>query len=193
MADVNANLMEDSSMKIAPAFAFCLLAMLAVSCSTPQAAQLPIEQRVGWIDSNCLAIDNKTIQEGTPMTVVAFGDNESIVEAKVVRPTQSAALCPPLHVDRRAINSKNSSFYEILPTDGRKVELGIGLIGNVSRVGSGLDADGNGNADHFTHCTTSEGISFGIWSDVPYNGKALWSGYYYLVYDVDPTCPQTRP
>jgi hypothetical protein len=173
--------------------ALCLLVLTTVSCSRPQAAQLPIAQRVGWIDSNCLAIDNKMLQEGMPITVVAFGDSESIVDAKIVRPTQSAALCPPLHEDRRAINSKNSSFYEILPADGRKVELGIGLIGNVSRAGSGLDADGNGKVDHFTHCTTSEGISFGIWSDAPYKGKALWSGYYYLGYDVDPTCPQTRP
>jgi len=187
-------LMEDKSMRMRALAALCLLALLAVSCSRPQAAQLPIEQRVGWIDSNCLAIDNKTLAEGTPLTVVAFGDNESLIDAKVVRPTQSAALCPPLHVDRRAANSTNFSFYEVGPSDGRRIESGIGLIGNVSRVGVGIDADGDGSADHFTHCTSSEGIWFGVWKDAPYKAKSLWSGYYYLGYDVDPTCPpQVRP
>jgi hypothetical protein len=178
-------LMEDRAMRTLLAFGL----LIAMSCSRPQAAQLPLEQRVGWIDSNCLAIDNKMLEEGTPITGVGFGDSESIVEAKVVGATQSAALCPPLHEDRRAINSKSLSFYEIAPQDGRKVELGIGLIGNVSRVGSGLDVNGDGKPDHFTHCATSEGISFGIWNDTPYKGTALWKGYYYLGYDVDPTCP----
>src|SRR5262245_16412650 len=156
----------------------CFLLCIAVSCSKPQAAQLPIEQRVGWIDSNCLAIDNTMLEEGMPMTVVAFGDNESIVQARIMRATQSAALCPPLHNDRRAINSKNLSFYETVPQDGRRVELGIGLIGNASRLGPGLDVNGDGKPDQFTHCATSEGISFGIWNGTPYKGKAMWSGYY---------------
>ena len=176
-------------MWITPALGLCLSMLIAVSCSKPQAAQLPLEQRVGWIDSNCLAIDNKMLEDGTPLAVVAFGDSESIVQAKVSRATQSAAECPPLHDDRRGINSKSLSFYEIEPQDGRKVELGIGLIETVSRVGSGIDVNSDGKADHFTHCTSSEGISFGIWSDEPYKGKSLWSGYYYLGYDVDPTCP----
>jgi hypothetical protein len=167
----------------------CSLLWIAVSCSKPQAVPLPIEQRVGWIDSNCLATENKALEEGMPLTVVAFGDTKSIVEAKVMGATQSAALCPPLHDDRRAINSGSLSFYEIAPRDGRKVELGIGLIGNVSRVGTGIDVNGDGKPDEFTHCATSEGISFGIWNGAPYKGKAMWWGYYYLGYDVDPTCP----
>jgi hypothetical protein len=167
----------------------CSLVWIAVSCSKPQAAQLPIEQRVGWIDSNCLATENKRLEEGMTMTVVVFGDTESIAEVRIMGATQSAALCPPLHDDRRAINSKSLSFYEIAPQDGRKIELGIGLIGNVSRVGTGIDMNGDGKPDQFTHCATSEGISFGIWNDTPYKGKAMWSGYYYLGYDVDPTCP----
>jgi hypothetical protein len=167
----------------------CSLLWIAVSCSKPRAAQLPIEQRVGWIDSSCLAIDNKKLEEGMPLTVVAFGDTESIIQAKIMGATQSAALCPPLRHDRRAINSERLSFYEIAPQDGRKIELGIGLIGNVSRLGAGIDVNGDGKPDQFTHCATSEGISFGIWNGTPYKGKAIWSGYYYLGYDVDPTCP----
>jgi hypothetical protein len=81
------------------------------------------------------------------------------------------------------------SFYRIATTDSRPIELGVAVIGAVSRAGPGIDIDGDGKADHFTQCATSEGISFAVWNIAPYKGTALWSGYYYLGYDIERTCP----
>ena len=78
------------------------------------------------------------------------------------------------------------SFYELQPST---VELGIAVMGNVSRVDAGVDLTGDGTAETFTQCSTSEGLSFAAWSGKPHEGEPLWSGYSYLGYDTEVTCP----
>jgi hypothetical protein len=56
------------------------------------------------------------------------------------------------------------------------------------RVKGGIDLTGDGTAETFTQCSTSEGISFSVWSGKPYAGEPLWSGYYYLGYDTEVIC-----
>jgi hypothetical protein len=151
---------------------------------------VPIEHRVGWLDSMCLAIDNPSLQPDSPVAIVGLADAPSLIDARIVGTTTSSAICPALLGDRRAINiGKGLSFYEVrLPPDAR-VELAIGVIGDTARVGSGIDISGDGVADRFTQCATSEGVSFAVWSGMPYQGSPLWSGYYYLGYDTESTCP----
>jgi hypothetical protein len=158
--------------------------------TAPATSAAPIDQRLGWFDSRCLAIDNRTLAADSPVAIVTLGDPPSVVDARIAGAATSGAMCPALLDDRRAANAgKGLSFYEVRLPPGVSAELGIGVIGDAARIGSGVDVSGDGVADRFTECATSEGVSFAVWSGMPYQGTALWSGYYYLGYDTEVTCP----
>jgi len=156
----------------------------------PASSPSPIEHRVGWLHSACLAIDNKTLAAGSPVAIVTLGDAPSVIDGSIAGTATSGDKCPALMEDRRATNvAKGLAFYEVRTPQGVSVDLAIGIVGDTTRVGSGIDISGDGIADHFTECATSEGVSFAVWSGTPYQGAALWSAYYYLGYDTESTCP----
>jgi hypothetical protein len=169
--------------------AVALLVVASCACLQSNASQtvsqVPIEQRVGWVDGSCLAIMNQAVPAGAAVTVVA-DEKGAIVRGRVVGATTSSTVCRPLLEDRRRSNSK-WSFYEV-QLDG-KTALGIGVTGDVKQVDGGIDLNADGRAEKFTQCSTSEGISFRVWSAMPYQGMPLWSGYYYLGYDTAANCP----
>ncbi|MBI3899713.1 MAG: hypothetical protein HY308_15665 [Gammaproteobacteria bacterium] len=72
------------------------------------------------------------------------------------------------------------------------IELGIGIVGNDVVPSNGkinVDVNGDGSPDQFTQCSTTEGVSFNLWAKSAYEGKPLWSGYYYIGYDTEANCP----
>jgi hypothetical protein len=180
-----------------------LVAILGVDCGrqpqrqgenaeqrTEEAGGQAIEQRIGWLHGACLAIDNKTLAAGAPLTMMVLDNGQSIVEGNIVRPADAAARCPALAEGRRAANTETGlSFYVVAVPQDREPGLAIGVIGKAPRVGTGLDANGDGKADQFSQCATTEGVSFAVWNGPAYQGAPLWSGYYYLGYDTDSTCP----
>jgi hypothetical protein len=52
------------------------------------------------------------------------------------------------------------------------------------------DLNGDGRDEYFHSCTSTEGIHFTVWSGKPPNGEIRWRQYYYLGYDLSPTCTQ---
>jgi len=151
------------------------------------ATAAPLPTRVGWVTGSCLATANQALAAGTPIAVVSLADKVSIAEGRVVGRTTSEAACPALMQERRKINESKWSFYELtLPAP---VDLGIAVTGGSKVAPGGIDLTGDGMPEQFTQCATSEGVSFRVWSGTPYQGVPIWSGYYYLGYDVEATCP----
>jgi hypothetical protein len=146
-----------------------------------------LAMRVGWVHGSCLAIANQALAGGTLITVVSLATKASIVDGRVVGRTTSDAVCPALMQERRKINESKWSFYELKLPDA--VDLGIGVTGESKLVPGGIDLTGDGMPETFTECATSEGVSFRVWSGMPYQGVPIWSGYYYLGYDVETNCP----
>ena len=74
------------------------------------------------------------------------------------------------------------------------VNFGIAVVfdarGSLLPVSEMIDLNNDGLPDSFSYCATSEGISFDAWSAIPYKSKNLWSGYYYLGYDIQSNCPE---
>ena len=73
--------------------------------------------------------------------------------------------------------------------------MAVGLIGSdiVTSIKNNsvvIDYDADGTNEFFNSCETSEGMKFFVWSGTVNQGKARWSDYYYLGYDVKPTCPE---
>jgi hypothetical protein len=179
-----------------------LLMMVSLGCSGQQKASssqqtgaaspvtadsTPLEMRVGWVTGSCVATANKTLTAGSAIAVVSLDDKSSIVDGRIVGRATSDATCPPLLQDRRKQNEARWSFYELKLS--APVDLGIGVTGSPKLVQGGIDLTGDGKAEKFTQCSTSEGVSFRIWAGTPYQGMPLWSGYYYLGYDVQSNCP----
>jgi hypothetical protein len=54
------------------------------------------------------------------------------------------------------------------------------------------DLDGDGRVEYFGSCTSTEGIHFTVWSGNPPKGEIRWRQYYYLGYDLSPTCTQNE-
>ncbi len=50
------------------------------------------------------------------------------------------------------------------------------------------DLDADGILEYFRQCTSSEGVHLTIWSGEPIKGIRRWHRYFYLGYDVEPSC-----
>ena len=151
------------------------------------AQSTPLEMRIGWVTGSCLATANKALTPGSTVTVVSMDDTSTIVDGRVIGGATSGATCPALLQDRRKQNESKWSFYQL--ELAATVDLGIGVTGNTKVVHGGIDLTGDGTPETFTQCSTSEGVSFRVWSGTPYQGLPIWSGYDYLGYDVEANCP----
>jgi hypothetical protein len=148
----------------------------------------PLEMRLGWVTGSCLATANKFLAADSPIRVVSLDDTAPIVDGRVARATASDTICPALLPDRRKQNESKWSFYELKLS--ARVDLGVGVTGEPNAVTGGLDLDGDGAPEKFTQCASSEGVWFRVWTGPAYHGTPLWSGYYYLGYDTEVTCPK---
>ncbi len=149
---------------------------------------------IGWLHNNCLAIKNPGLNSGEKINIIAFKKKQQLYTGSITNKTDTGTSCPQLFEDRKAINvAEGYSFYTI-KSDAKKIDIGIGLVGinpTLQKTNNNITGDINGDTlqDYFTQCSSSEGIHFNIWSNKPYKGKAIWTAYYYLGYDLEPNCP----
>lgn len=148
----------------------------------------------GWFDGSCFATKEKNIISGMDIFVVELGEIQKVASAKVIGPA-SVQTCSSLATDRRKQNqSEGLKFYQVEFEYERSTELAIGIVGKKPKfnIVDGVvlsDVNDDGFFELFTLCATSEGISFDIWNSIPYQKDPIWSGYYYLGYDVERNCP----
>ncbi len=146
----------------------------------------------GWLDSHCFAVQQSNLSSETEILVVILDDPQTFSFAQIVGPA-SAQRCGPLASDRRERNeSEGLHFYEV--KSDQSFDLAIGVIGEISEpkiMNQRMQADvgGDGTIERFSHCATSDGISFDVWASAPYEQAPIWSGFYYLGYDVERNCP----
>jgi hypothetical protein len=97
------------------------------------------------------------------------------------------ASCPDSNTgaQRYEVRADNAGLPPLMP-----VIAVVGFSGRFNRRGDLItaDLDGDGQDEFFRSCASAEGIHFTVWSGKPLNGKLRWHEYYYLGYDVSPTC-----
>jgi len=86
------------------------------------------------------------------------------------------------------------SFYALEASSVGATDMGIGIVEPPATLAvvdgrARADLDQDGQSEVFSSCATSEGIKFAVWTAKAYQGEPRWSGYYYLGYDLQPTCP----
>ena len=155
----------------------------------------PLDRRTGWFHGPCLAISDPNLTRGTTVDLVVMGEPQSVRQGKVGAPIGSADSCAPLIQGRRSQNAKlGTSFYGLEGTEVTATDMGIGLVAPPQKliVVNGLvqtDLNSDGRLEVFSSCATTEGVKFTISTEKAYQGAPLWSKYYYLGYDMNPTCP----
>ncbi len=135
----------------------------------------------------CLAINNRQLSPGNPVSLVVASIPQSVVQAEIVGP--AAETCTP------QLHDSGSNIYELRLRSGALPEvMPVIAIANSSRplketgkVVSG-DLAGNGGREFFRLCNSTEGIHLTVWSGKPLIGKRKWHTYYYLGYDMQPNC-----
>ena len=152
---------------------FVTALVLLASCAVlPEHKYASINERVGWLHGNCLAIKNPNIELPKNMTLFDFKSEKRFSTATVTEKVQSGDECYALLDDRKEVNlASGYSFYKVKSES--PVNLAIGYL-NISNVDNLV----------FNYCTTTEGILFSI-SKSKLN---IWEGYYYLGYESEATC-----
>lgn len=178
-----------------------LLLLFLASCKEPankepeqKAAPFSFSERIGWLHGPCLAISAPELAAGTPVTLVIGAEPQSAQESRIQGKTDSPANCPALLEDRAKVNQKPGTVFYTLEGNVGKSDMGFGIVmpPAVPAIVNGqavIDLDHDGKNEVFTSCATSEGIKFDVWSEKPNQGEPRWSAYYYLGYDLTPTCP----
>src|SRR5262245_61024331 len=155
----------------------------------------PLDRWIGWFHGPCLAISDPNLARGTTVDLVVMGEPQSLLQGQVGEQVTSGAACAPLAEGRRSQNAKpGTSFYGLEGTKLASTDMGIGIVAAPHKlvVVNGLaqtDLNSDGRTEVFSSCATTEGINFAISTNKPYQGIPLWSKYYYLGYDMKPTCP----
>lgn len=132
------------------------------------------DDKVGWLHGNCLAIKKADLLPHQALTIIPLDGDQSADTASIIKKAVTGEDCYPLADDRRDANTANGyDFY--LVKSNQDIGLAIGLLSPRKK-------------DEFlySYCMTSEGIKYTVSSD----NKKIWEGYYYLGYDVEPSCKE---
>lgn len=172
----------------------CALLSACVSGNGVSRGDRP-DRAIGWLHGNCLALEDASARVGQEVAVVMLGEEQQVMTAQVTGTANDGGECIALTDDRRDTNLRNGLTFYKIGADAQ-VELGIGVVqaggSRALTVSELLDTNGDGRRDSFSHCTTSEGVQFSVWTDEARSGAPMWTGYYYLGYDIEANCPEDR-
>lgn len=167
--------------------------IFAFGCGEAEANAFNFQSQVGIVEvssSNgmCLTIPNAMLVEGNRVRIVSPYKPQALAVAIVQKKL-------PRSCSQKRETSPNDSFYALRVVSGR-LELGavgIAVIGakvnfKVPNGSANADLDGDGRKEYFRVCTSQEGLHLTIWSGRPLRGVRRWHWYYYLGYDVEPSC-----
>ena len=130
---------------------------------------------VGWIDGNCLAIYNDSLEKGRLISVLDY--KNKIIQVKILKTVTNSEECDALFEERKSVNQNNNQKFYLLNTSNELV-MGIGML--KEKWYTKLDKLS------FTHCSSLEGIHYKLQEKK--SKKLLWNGYYYLGYEMESTC-----
>jgi hypothetical protein len=160
--------------------------LLALIAASEQAAPPRAGVMVTAADRGVLAIDGPGLTAGTIITLVTIDNPQQVSWAVIAdRLTDSEIM---------AKHNVPAPYYAVTAAPASSVlpSLAVAIIGRFEseRRGSAvvLREAKTVNQIRVRGCTSSEGLHLSLWSGEPLKGTRLWHMYYYLGYDVEPTC-----
>lgn len=172
--------------------------LAAIGCTRTSQPEFAYEADVGVVvpdgaGGHCLVIPREAIDSGTTLQIVSVsfaGSGEAPAVGRLRVTGAETGACGEIHA-----RSSDHRYRVALP-DGYST-WGTPLValhdaGPVVVQAAALtgDLDGDGAAEHFRMCSSSEGLHLTIWSGEPLVGTRRWHFYYFLGYDVEPNCSE---
>ena len=136
----------------------------------------------------CLGIQSKAVAPNSPIRLVDATPPQKASDTRVTAADEScsANFVGSVEPDDR---------YYGIPTENAGLGFALaGFSGPFKNEGDLItaDLDADGQPEYFRSCTSSEGAHFTVWTGKPLQGNLRWHRYYYLGYDVIPTCMENE-
>src|SRR5262245_34017884 len=136
----------------------------------------------------CVAMPAPALAPRAALTLIQPDRPQLPLNASVVQPSPACeplerALVPgPYYLVQpsSAITADSPRLWVVLSGKVRTRRLASGVI--AARLSAAHPAVG------FRACTSTEGVHLTVWSGAPLVSQRLWHQYYYLGYDVEPSC-----
>ena len=167
----------------------------AVSAGSQPGKGFDYQKQLGVVDVDsagqaCLAIENATLAEEALVHLVSLDNPQTHIQARVHKKAEKTCSRDPNA-------GPTNSFYFLRLSGGTLAGdyIAIGIVDfdgpfskNDDEVRADLNADGK--SDAFRMCTSSEGLHITVWNGEPVGSERKWHRYYYLGYDVEPSCTE---
>ncbi len=133
-----------------------------------------------------LAMDGPTLTPGMIITLVSIDNPQQVSFATITDRLADSEIM--------AKHDVAAPYYAITPKQASKVlpSIAVAILGrfdNEGRESAAILRRGKAvDPVRVRSCTSSEGLHFTLWVGEPLKGTRLWHGYYYLGYDVEPSC-----
>jgi len=169
-------------------------AKLSAAVSGGKQGLIDLDQDIGLFAASrdqqfCLSIKNGKLKPGQEVTLVWL----PITDIRQTAEIRFAAVRKVLAVQCDSVNSvQGDAAYDLNAGKLESAKIYIAIVGKHAalqrvrgRVEGKLDSRGSVT---FQACSSMEGLHFSAWTGGVLNEKKIWHRYYYLGYDVEPTC-----
>ncbi|MBJ6799031.1 hypothetical protein [Geomonas propionica] len=177
--------------KLALSMVVALLTVVASALAGEKQKDFNFNAQIGIAEiteagDGCLTIFNPTIQENQKIQLVVLEKQQKVIEKKILKTLN--ATC-----SRNPETPRDASFYSFPIDKDEYFPPAIAVVGfaGVFKTTKGkvqADLDGDGAYESFRSCTSNEGLHLTVWAGEALKSKRQWHEYYYLGYDVEPSC-----
>ncbi|MGL4620360.1 hypothetical protein [Chroococcidiopsis sp.] len=172
---------------------FLIVAGLMLAFNSQIAVAGSLDRKLGMVVAKenlvCLIASATSLNIGSQVNLVLLSVPQKVISGTVmsVSDRQCTEISKPHNI--------SGKYYRLLLPNHR-TQLSVPAIGilnssnQLRRVGLRVvgDLDGDGVEESFRSCATSEGIYLTVWSGQALTGIRKWHSYYYLGFDIEPTC-----
>ena len=165
-----------------------LLAALLIALLSMQAAPQPLRAGVAAAPTatGVLAMAGAPLAPGTAVVLVGIDTPQQVSYATVLKRLTAS--------DMMTQHQVSGPFYELVAEHDSAglpaLAIAVAGLATFERAGESLVIHlGNPRMDlRVRSCASSEGLHLTLWSGTPLKSRRVWHQYYYLGYDVEPTC-----
>lgn len=163
----------------------------AITAMQIAAAGVPVGVAAASPDGQiCVAMPAPALTSGVTLTLIHPAERQAALVAVVVRPApaceplERALISGPYHLVQAATPAVLESHGPWLAFSGSVVTRRLDSGELVVRLSPAYP-----NAQ-VRWCTSNEGLHLTVWTGTPLTSQRLWHQYYYLGYDVEPSCDE---
>ncbi len=140
---------------------------------------------VGATGDGCLTIPNSGLREKQAVKLVILGQPQKVIVKKILKKLKTSCT--------KNSESPPDAFFYAFSVGKEHFDTAIAVVGangDFKEVQGKVrvDLNGDGTSQSFRSCTSNEGLHLTVWSGEALKTKRLWHEYYYLGYDVVPSC-----